>query len=1274
MTHSSNMRLWKLHIDTGGTFTDSIARDPNGVEHRCKVLSSSALRGTCIKKTGPSSILCKMDIDLPDLFLNNFSFRWLQHPEQTWTITMYNSTGRVLQFNKEIRLPQSENPAFEVLSPEEAPVLAARIVTGTLYPQSLPPLQMRLATTKGTNALLERNGGKTLFLTTRGFKDLLLIGNQQRSDLFTLNINKPLPFYDKVMEIPERIDAKGAILKPLNLKEIQEQLDSKLSSFDSVAICLINSYRNPVHERMLKEYLKSKDIQHISVSSDLSPLIKIVPRAQTTDVNAYLSPVMDRYLDRVGSSISEKKLYVMNSAGSLEHRENYAPKDGLLSGPAGGVTGAVAIGNRFGHQKMISFDMGGTSTDVARYNHKYDYLFEHTVGDATLQSPALSIETVAAGGGSICEFDGESLTVGPQSAGADPGPACYGAGGPLTITDVNLLAGRLLPENFHFPVQINAANEAFVKIMNRIQQKKNSRVNRQSLLEGFLDIANERMAQAILTTSLEKGFDPATYCMVAFGGAGGQHATAVAGKLGINTVLAPSDAGLLSAHGLDQSVLEKIETKQLLAPLKEIQDDLTLLFNTIEEKARQKLVDEGVQETNILLSRASLFARLKGQESTLELPCRDPDSIRQIFKQLYRNTYGHWVENRMIEIESIRVILTEKKDPGPEATLPPPTKVPEPVSVRELLFNKTTYQLPVFHRNELTPGCRIEGPSLILDPYGTVLIEPGWIGRVYSDYTVELTKAKKQLKNSSNVPERSQSLPDKRNEIVNLQLYTNRFSSIAEQMGEMLRRTALSVNVKERLDFSCALLDSQGYLVVNAPHIPVHLGAMGLCVRTLMDTIELQEGDVVITNHPGYGGSHLPDVTVVSPVYYHGKRIGFVANRAHHAEIGGKSPGSMPPDATCLAEEGVVIHPMHLIRKSEENWTKLRNLLQNSPWPSRSIDENIIDLQAAVAANHRGKAELVNLAGQFGRDEVTRYMEKLGTYASERMRHTLGKIENGVYESEEHLDDHSKLKVQCRVEGEKMDIDFSGTAGVHPGNLNANPSIVNSVLIYVLRLLVDEPLPLNDGLLTPVTIHLPECMLNPSFPEQPEDCPAVVGGNIETSQRLVDTFLKAFGLAACSQGTMNNVLFGNDSFGYYETIGGGTGAGEGFHGSDAIHHHMTNTRATDPEILEHRYPVRLDRYAIRTASGGTGTWNGGNGCIREMSFLEQVRLSILTQHRVVPPYGLKGGSAGKTGIQWVEKIDGTTLKLDWKDGIDLQSGDKFILHTPGGGGYGDDKK
>lgn len=1276
---------WTLQIDTGGTFTDCLATDPEGREHRCKVLSNSSLRGTLAEKRGNCSIRVRLGNRLPKRFLNGARFRWLGRPEREWKIQEHRmdeseqGIRALLLLDGPIALPEQtpEAPAFEIHAGMEAPLLAARVVTNTPLNTPLPPLRMRLATTRGTNALLEKKGGKTLFLITNGYRDLLHIGNQQRPDLFSLKISKPEPLCHHILEVPERIGPDGDVVVPLDQTTLREKLEQLLPEHDSIAVALMHSYQNPVHEHQIRELLQAMGAEQISLSSELSPLIHFLNRAQTTDINAFLEPVLHDYLRRIEKEVSGSNLYVMNSAGSLSRSEHYRPKDGLLSGPAGGVIGAAAIGKQSGYEQIIAFDMGGTSTDVARFDRDFDYLREHTVGGATLQSPAFSIETVAAGGGSVCGFDGESLTVGPESAGADPGPACYGNGGPLTITDVNLLAGRLDPSNFHLPVQPEKAEEAFDELFEQIRERKGPDTGRPAALEGFLDIANERMAQTILRISIEKGFDPAEYALVSFGGAGGQHALSVARKLGMQTVLVPADAGLLSAFGLKQSRIEAIRTEQILKPLENVHDMLGDRFRELTDQGRLHLRDEGISAENITLRSSTIFARLQGQEATLELPWLENESREQLQKRFsghYHQLYGHRVENREMELESIRVILSETPEPSQSSTLPVDSGTSaEPAGWQELLYSSKKERIPVFHRDTLSPGTRIPGPSLILDPYSTLLIEPGWTGAVRSDRTLEVQFHDRSARSGNSVPGeagKTSASAQQRDDVVNLQLYTNRFTSIAEQMGEMLRRTALSVNVKERLDFSCALLDQEGYLVVNAPHIPVHLGAMGVCVRTMMRQAEMKEGDVLVTNHPGFGGSHLPDITVVTPVFFRGERIAFVASRAHHAEIGGKSPGSMPPDANRLSEEGVVIPPMHLIRNGEEQWDSMRTILSEGPWPTRSPEENLADLQAAVAANHRGAGELLRLIEKFGVREVTDYMNRLKSYAAERMKLTLQKIEDGFYRAEELMDDGSKLSVACRVDGSSLKIDFTGTSGVHPGNLNANPAIVNSVLIYVLRLLVDEPLPLNDGLLEPVSIMLPESMLNPPFPDDPAACPAVVGGNIESSQRLVDTLLKAFGLAACSQGTMNNILFGNDRFGYYETVAGGTGAGEGFHGADGVHHHMTNTRATDPEILEHRFPVRLNRYEIRKGSGGSGMWHGGDGLRREMTFLEPLTLSVLTQHRVVPPYGLAGGEPGACGRQWIRRTDGTETTLNWRDGAEMQPGDRFVLETPGGGGYG----
>lgn len=1266
MSPSSNSSEIYLYIDTGGTFTDTIATDPDGnIINRVKVLSSSALRG--LGRRVDESILdieIYENIDLADDFFEGYQLKFSEFPDQTFQVISSKKNRLSLDLEIPGKLTKERTFPVEIKSPEEAPVLAARLITNTPLKKTLPPLQLRLSTTKGTNALLERQGASTLFLITEGFKDLLRIKNQQRPDLFSLNIRKPEPYAGTIVEVPERLDADGNVLKELDLNKLKKRLESVPPGTEAVGICLMHSYLNPDHEKRVEKFLREMGFEFISRSSDLSATIKIVPRAVTTDINSYLAPVMQKYLNRISAVVKNSSLRVMGSAGSLIDVDHYKPKDGLLSGPAGGVIGAAAIGERNGFTKIISFDMGGTSTDVSRYDGQMDYIFEHTVGEATLSSPAIEIETVAAGGGSICNFDGKSLTVGPESAGADPGPACYGQGGPLTITDVNLLTGRLDPSNFHITIDPGASEKVFENLIEKIKKTSGSEeINRNKILEGFLDIANERMAQAIHKISIQKGFDPSDYAMVAFGGAGAQHALSVAAKLNIKKVLVPSDAGLLSAYGLQQARLEEITSKQVLKPLNKVSDSLFDWFDELTDEATKKLLNQGLSEDQIEVSRQILFIRLQGQDTSLEIDGSNLDDLKNRFQKSYEDQYGHWVEGREIELEAIRVIASAKRPTDFESRVSTSDKkntnaIPSKKST--FISKGKSQSADLYLRESLRPGMHLKGPSLILDPHSTTVIEPGWEGVYEDDGTWKFEHISSA--DSTGAYEKSES--------INLQLYTNRFTSVADQMGEMLRRTAISVNVKERLDFSCALLDSNGFLVVNAPHIPVHLGAMGTCVRTLLEHTGINEGDVIITNHPGFGGSHLPDVTIVTPVYVNGTRIGFTASRAHHAEIGGKRPGSMPPDANNLAEEGVVIPPTHIAKDGEFDWKPLEKGLKENPYPTRSFDENMADIRAAVAANYRGAEELKKLVENYGQNEVLRYMDRLKSYASERMRSTLKNIKDGIYEAIEELDDGSQLHVKCTVSGSSLTIDFKGSSDVHPGNLNANPSIVKSVIIYVLRLLIDEPLPLNDGLLEPVKINIPKGMLNPDFPDDPAKCPAVVGGNIETSQRLTDTLLKAFNLAACSYGTMNNVLFGNEHFGYYETVAGGTGAGDGFHGVDAVHQHMTNTRATDPEILEHRYPVILNRYEIRKNSGGAGQWNGGDGIIRELTFTEPVSLSVLTQHRMIPPYGMNGGREGKVGQQRMIRKDGSERKLSWWDGADLEPGDMFILETPGGGGSG----
>ncbi|WP_073059376.1 hydantoinase B/oxoprolinase family protein [Fodinibius roseus] len=1262
-------KSWQVWIDTGGTFTDCIAVDPEGDRKRVKVLSSSCLRGKVVVSgvTGPAStVKIEQDWEVPDDFIKGFQFRLLEpgSDEAVAEVTGFDSRNSTLTLDRPLEIP-GDIPSFEVQSEEEAPVLAARMVTRTSRRRSLPPLQFRLATTKATNALLEHKGEPTALLVTRGFADLLEIGNQQRPDLFALNIEKRRPVYDKVVEVDERLDAEGTVLEPLETASLESQVEQMLEGgIRSVAVVLMHSYKNDAHEQQMKEWLVRKGFKSVSVSSELSPFIKILTRAETTVVNAYLAPIIQQYLDEVQSVIPDRNMYVMTSAGGLTLKEDYAPKDSLLSGPAAGVVGAAAAGKASGYNKVISFDMGGTSTDVARYESDFEYVFEHTVGDAQLVAPALNIESVAAGGGSVCHFDGYKLCVGPQSAGARPGPACYGAGGPLTLTDVNLLLGRLDPQNFHIPVDRTSAEQQLEKLVSEVNATGEASVSKRDVLTGFLRIANERMADAIRKISVRKGFDVREYAMVAFGGAGGQHACAIARRLGIKTVLIPEDAGLLSAHGLGSAQIEEFEESQLLKPLEEVEGQLSDRGRRMGEKASRKLQASGIAEDDIVIRRQMVSLRLAGQQTSLEIALEKGVDLKKAFREAYRERYGHWVPNRTVEVESMRVVASTVPGGAEKRPRDLPAHTPEPAFHKQIGFSGTNRRTPVFLRSALKPGSRLTGPALVLDPHSTIVVEPQWEMEVTGTGALEMAYQDREGTQTDEDEATS-------SEVVRLELFTNRFTSIAVEMGEMLRRTALSVNVKDRMDFSCALLNAQGELVVNAPHIPVHLGALGLCVRRLRESIAMQPGDVVITNHPGYGGSHLPDVTLVTPVYTREEQlIGYAASRAHHAEIGGTAPGSMPPAATSLEEEGVVIPPMHLIRKGEQRWDHIRNHMLEAAHPTRNVEENMADLQAAVAANHRGAEGLRQLCRKHGFGEVHYYMNALRDHAETKMRETINKIPSGRYLSEESLDDGTPLRVSLQIGEDAIGLDFSGTGEVHPHNLNATPAIVNSVVMYVLRLLIDEQIPLNEGILKPVQLHLPPCLLNPDFDSDPAQCPAVVGGNVEVSQRLVDTLLKPFERAACSQGTMNNVLFGNDHFGYYETVGGGTGAGPSFPGSDAVHHHMTNTRGTDPEILEHRYPVRLDRYAIRKGSGGEGKWKGGNGILRQITFLQPVELTVLSQHRTAGPYGLQGGERGKPGEQWVVYKDGRRERLEPVEGRSLDKGDRFILKTPGGGGFG----
>ncbi|MEM9227049.1 MAG: hydantoinase B/oxoprolinase family protein [Verrucomicrobiota bacterium] len=961
------------------------------------------------------------------------------------------------------------------------------------------------------------------------------------------------------------------------------------------------------------------------LSSDLAALIKYLPRAETTVVDAFLGPVMDSYLGGVQGALGKSRLHLMTSAGGLVGRAHFRPKDSLLSGPAGGVVGAAAIGAQSSYERVIAFDMGGTSTDVSRVEEVLSYRESHRVGDAEVMAPALRIETVAAGGGSICGYDAKKrvLYVGPESAGAAPGPACYGAGGPLTLTDINLLAHRLDPKAFGIPVFPEEAEGRLAEVM------ESSGLAREALLAGFLRIANERMADAIRVISVREGYDPSDYALVAFGGAGGVHACALASLLGISTVLYGRDAGLLSAYGIKRAQVERIAECQVLQPFEDAYPGLDTLFANLEQEAIAQLSEEGYCSSALAPSRCRIFLRLAGQASDIELDYTGREEVADAFAQRYEEMFGYRPEGKPLEIVKLQVVASSKSAQG---------------------------QLERFDQADV-----FIGPQLLADATATLYIEASWRAERGSGGTIKLSRMTYQ---------QTDTMSD--SGAVSRELFTSRFRRVVDEMGMQLQRTAVSTNVKERLDYSCALLDSAGRLVANAPHIPVHLGALGLCVRRVAGSLELLPGDVVITNHPAYGGSHLPDVTVITPVFDEQQQLlGYVASRAHHAEIGGMRPGSMPVDAQRLFEEGVVITPQYLLRQGESQLDALVELLSSGPYPSRDVASNLADVRAQIAANQRGVLAFQGLARDFGADEVSKHMDELRAYTAACSRQALKEYACAPLSARQQLDQGAQLAVALRpLDDDHWCIDFSNTSEVQSTNLNATPAIVQSVVAYALRVLITEDVPLNDGLLEPLQWILPESMLNPPMQAGAASLPAVMGGNVEVSQRLVDTLMLAFGLGAQSQGTMNNTVFGDPTRSYYETLGGGAGAGEGFAGASGVHVHMTNTAITDPEILERRYPVRLQRFALRRGSGGKGQWPGGDGLVRAWQFLEPLSLSLLTQRRLEGPQGAAGGQPGLPGKQILTRASGEVILLEPAAQLEVMPGDCLVVETPGGGGFG----
>jgi len=1238
--------MWRISADTGGTFTDCYALTPDGEERRVKVLSTGCIRSRLIEVKDAHTLIIADAWSMPADFFVGFHLRL---GEWSSVITSSRSAQPLaLSLQTDSALPViREGITAELTIHEEAPVLGARLLTGTALGTAFPPLQFRVATTRATNALLERKGSRVALFITQGFGDLPTIGDQRRADLFALK-HRPRPqFHEAVCEVPGRLDAQGQVLEPLDEGAICSAAAVFVEKgITHAAVALLHSHANAAHEQRVAELLRETGFTHVSLSSELAPFVKLLPRVQSAIANAYLTGPVQSFLQGVAKPLTSSlepqasSLQVMTSAGGLEQAAQIQPKDMLLSGPAGGAIGAANAAQRIGHGKIITLDMGGTSTDVARIEGRPGYRFTQNIEGMSLLTPCVAIETVAAGGGSICAWTAQGLVVGPHSAGSNPGPACYGKGGPLAITDVNLLMGRFNPARAPIPLDVEAARLRLEELWSKIAAETGAELSAKDLLAQLHALAVEHMADAIRRISVSEGYDPQGYALLAFGGAGPQHACAVAAKLGMKTILVPKHAGILSAVGLHEAVPEKVFEKQVLLPLEEA---LPVINAWLED------LDVGAGN---VIRIAEM--RLRGQDSPLQVTFHSISELAGGYSAAYGRLFGY---------------------------APPAGRVVEVVSVRAIVSSPRESLLATLEGGTPTCAAKHEAQNemrLLQDEFSTLVVEPGW--------SVEEVEGFGYVLNFDSAE--ALAAP-----AATMDLMRHRFHSLVDDMGALLKRTSISTNIRERLDFSCALLDAQGTLIASAPHIPVHLGALGVCVRRsvgighkaeskgpdsaehsgpvplALSSLHLQPGDTIITNHPAFGGSHLPDVTLITPVFDDAHELlGFVANRAHHAEIGGMSPGSMPAHATCLEEEGVVIAPRHLVRGGVALFDDIANVLTTAKYPTRNLADNLADLHAQLAANRMGVERLQALARE---NDVRAAMASILEHSARVMRKRLEQVQD--CEASESLDDGAMIQVRIssspKLQASGLKLDFTGTSPTHPRNLNATTAIVQSAVLYVLRLILQEDLPLNEGLMQPIDIVLPEgTMLNPVFSGNAARDPAVVGGNVEVSQRLVDTLIKALQLQACSQGTMNNLLFGNERFGYYETIAGGSGAGPGYDGASALHTHMTNTAITDPEILELRYPVRLRQFAIRHGSGGAGRWRGGDGVVREFEFLAPLTVSLLTQHRESGPFGLDGGGDGKPGRQTLHHADGRAEVLASSASITVKAGDRLVMETPGGGG------
>ena len=1137
----------------------------------------------------------------------------------------------------------------------DAAVQGIHDILGTEAPGDGAIAAVKMGTTVATNALLERKGEAVLLLITEGFGDLLRIGYQTRPRLFDLHIRRPDLLYSRVAEVAERLDAGGGVIRPLEEAQVRRALQAAHDAgLRAVAVAFLHGYLNPVHEVRVGEMAREMGFTQVSLSHQASRLAKLVGRGDTTVADAYLSPILRRYVDQVQGALGAScaRLLFMQSNGGLTDARLFQGKDAILSGPAGGIVGMVKTAQAAGFSRLIGFDMGGTSTDVSHYAGTYERSFETEVAGVRMRAPMMDIHTVAAGGGSICQYRDGRFQVGPESAGADPGPACYRRGGPLTVTDCNVMLGTLNPA--HFPAVFGPGGDERLDraaVLARFAElaRQVPGVSPEDMARGFLRIAVDNMANAIKKISVQRGHDVTGYTLQCFGGAGGQHACLVADALGMGQVFIHPFAGVLSAFGMGLAEIRALREVQFDAPLADLAGAQAVLAR-IEAEARAEVAAQGVAD---IRGEALAHLRYDGSHQPLAVPFGDEVAMRAAFEAVHLARFGFTSPERAIWFEMLSCEAIGTAGELPE--MPVPVGAPQPVAQVPVAGLGA---VPLWDRTSLPAGWVCAGPAIITEPTGTNVVEPGWQARIdgRANLILERTAAAGRTPAAGTAADP-----------VLLEVMSNLFMSVADQMGATLALTSWSVNIKERFDFSCAIFDARGDLVANAPHVPVHLGSMSAAIKVVMAlNPQVQDGDAFMLNAPARGGTHLPDVTVVTPVLVAGRAAFWLGSRGHHADIGGRTPGSAPPDSTRLEEEGVVIDNVQLVRAGRLREAKARAVLASGPYPCRNPDQNMADLKAQVAANETGKRELLRVCAAYGPDVVAAYMGHVQDNAEESVRRVIDRLHDG--EMAYPMDEGQVIRVKVRVDRETRtaSVDFTGTSGQHKGNYNAPLAVCRAVVLYVFRTLVGSDIPLNEGCLKPLDIVVPEgSMLNPG-PEA-----AVIAGNTEVSQAACNALFGALGVLAGSQGTMNNFVWGNERFQNYETIAGGTGAGPGFAGCDAVQSHMTNTRMTDPEILEMRFPVRLEAFAVRKGSGGAGRWRGGDGAIRRLRFLTGVTVTTLSSHRIVPPFGGAGGAPGAVGRNWVDLPDGTRRDLKGNDEIDLPAGAVFVMQTPGGGGWGD---